>query len=122
MLDERGLRDVLGDVPEFAYLKSSPEKPILAEELARKREIWRTLIWATFLVIGVEFLVATLRPQRASPSAGDDRGPDAASPARWIARIGHTLRGAPAEEKAMRDKGCVGYLIRSCERGGVKGR
>ena len=102
MIDERRIRDILAAAPDLAYLESSPEKPILADELARKREIWRTLIWVTFLVICIEFLVSTLRPQRAVPSPGAGR--QARSPAGWAGRIRRTLSAAPTGPTANREE------------------
>lgn len=46
---------------EPIYLSSSAEQTQLSEHFASREEIWRYLIWAVFLIIGVEFLIATLR-------------------------------------------------------------
>jgi len=94
VLGEKEIRDVLAAASEFVYVHGSPHDPILAEQLTHKREIWRTLIWATFLVVGIEFLIATLRPQR-----GPDRHPgmgghglgETSRWRQWAERLGLTL-------------------------------
>lgn len=102
MMDEQEIREVLAGAPDMVYLRSSPEEPVLAEQLAHRREVWRTLIWATFLVIGIEFLVATLRPQREGPPLpGAPAGPSQTGAMQhWTALVRHALgaapRGAPA--------------------------
>jgi len=90
MANEAEIRQLLGNAPGLVYLRNSPENPILAEQLTRKREIWRTLIWVMFLVIGVEFLVATLRPPLAD--AAGARG----SASRTGGLTGRTGRILPA--------------------------
>ncbi len=64
MMNESQIREILTGVSELAYLRSLPEDTTLSEQLTSKREIWRTLIWICFLIIGMEFLMSTLRPQR----------------------------------------------------------
>jgi len=56
---------------EPRYLKGSPDDPLLAEAIGESREIWRNLIWLTFLVIGIEFALATgrLRAAQDRPAA-----------------------------------------------------
>jgi hypothetical protein len=44
------------------YLAGTAEDPVLTRRLTERQEIWRTLIWITLAVIGVEFFLATLRP------------------------------------------------------------
>ena len=97
MMDEQEIREVLAGAPEMVYLRSSPEEPVLAEQLAHRREIWRTLIWATFLVVGIEFLIATLRPRRDLPSLpGAGAGSHQTSGMKhWTTLIRHTLGAAP---------------------------
>ena len=63
-MTEEQIRGILSGVSEFAYLRSLPEDTMLTKQLTSKREIWRSLIWFSFLVIGIEFLFSTLRPQR----------------------------------------------------------
>lgn len=64
MMSESQIRQILTGVPELAYLRSMPEDTTLSEQLTYKREIWRTLIWLCFVIIGAEFLMSTLRPRR----------------------------------------------------------
>ena len=47
---------------EITVLRGSPDDPVLAEQLTQRHEIWRTLIWLMFIVMGAEFLLSTLRP------------------------------------------------------------
>ncbi len=92
-LGETEIRDLLARPHGFTYVRGSPEDPILAEQLTHKREIWRTLIWITFLVIGIEFLMATLRPQR-RPTRGAGLGGAVAETSRlrlWATSVAHTL-------------------------------
>jgi len=105
MMDERDIRKVLEGASEMVYLRSSPEEPVLAEQLARKREVWRTLIWVTFLVIGIEFLIATLRPQRdLPPLPGAPPGtPETGAVKHWTTLIRQTLSAAPRSTAAKRD-------------------
>ncbi|MFW6337004.1 MAG: hypothetical protein ACOC3G_07735, partial [Phycisphaeraceae bacterium] len=44
------------------YLAGTTDDPVLTRRLTERQEIWRTLIWITLAVIGVEFFLATLRP------------------------------------------------------------
>ena len=60
---EAEIRSFFAGSPKMQYLTGSPEKPIGSGEVAGRGEIWRILIWVTFLVIGVEFFLTTLRPQ-----------------------------------------------------------
>ena len=93
-LGEPQIRDLLARPPGFTYVRGSPEDPILAEQLTHKREIWRTLIWVTFLVIGIEFLMATLRPQRGpTPTSGLGGGAVAETNRfrQWAASVARTL-------------------------------
>jgi len=66
-LDEDGVRDLLAPAEELQYVHGSPDDPLLSKQLTHKHEIWRLLIWVTFLVIGVEFLMATLGPKGRTP-------------------------------------------------------
>ncbi|MEX0654774.1 MAG: BatA domain-containing protein [Phycisphaeraceae bacterium] len=61
MADEDAVRQAMAPA-EIAYLRGSADDPLLVEQLTHRREIWRTLIWLVFAVIGIEFLIATLRP------------------------------------------------------------
>ncbi len=44
------------------YLAGSPDDPVLRDALTQRSEIWRWLIWAMFIIIGVEFALSTLKP------------------------------------------------------------
>jgi hypothetical protein len=73
-LSEGQLRDTLAPAP-LVYLRGTSEDPVLSRQLTQKREIWRTLIWLMFAVIGVEFLLATLRPARLEAERLKEIGP-----------------------------------------------
>jgi len=64
---------------EAIYLEGQPDDPLLKAQLTQRREIWRSLIWIMFLVMGVEFLLSTLRVQRREAGTG----PRAAA-RRWL--------------------------------------
>ncbi len=106
MFDEAALRAVL-DRPDAdpdrgtMYLSSAPEDPVLIEQLRHKREIWRDLILAAFVVILIEFLLSTLAPAR------DDRGTRRRSSVRKRRSDGATERRRGEEEgtKARRHLG-----------------
>ncbi|HEX4141961.1 MAG TPA: BatA domain-containing protein [Pirellulales bacterium] len=53
----------------LTYLTGDPSDPVLSAQLHERHEIWRWMIWGMFAVIGVEFLLATLRS-----AAGDEAG------------------------------------------------
>lgn len=61
MLTEQQIHESVRPL-KISYLRGSTEDPDAAGQLRQKREIWRYLIWAMFAVIGLEFLLATLRP------------------------------------------------------------
>jgi hypothetical protein len=101
-LTEPQLRDLLKPV-SIAYLRGTHDDPVLKGQLTQKREIWRTLIWATFLVIGVEFLLSTLRPSKSRGVVPGARGPeldvDNDRPLRRAAgRVAAMLTGAGARD------------------------
>lgn len=60
-LGEVEIAELLAPVKPL-YLSGSPDDPTFKNQLTRRREIWRTLIWILFCVIGVEFFLSTLRP------------------------------------------------------------
>jgi hypothetical protein len=53
----------------ITYLTGNPSDPVLSAQLEERHEIWRWMIWGMFAVIGVEFLLATLRS-----AGGDETG------------------------------------------------
>ncbi|MCX5658139.1 MAG: VWA domain-containing protein [Planctomycetota bacterium] len=102
-------------------LRGSSDDPMLTQQLTQKREVWRTLIWVMFAVIGLEFFLSTLRPpaeRRAGSGTGAgpglangsadkaggkasslERGAAAPAPPRsFVRRLGGKLVGA-GEEK-----------------------
>jgi hypothetical protein len=68
------------------YLEGNPDDPLLTAQLTQRREIWRTLIWITFAVIGLEFFLSTLRTRHRSRSAS--------APQDWLQRV-DALGGLP---------------------------
>ena len=97
MFDEKKLRSLFAG-PDGAppanvrYLRGAPGDPVLHEQLRHKREIWRDLIIAAFVVILIEFLLSTLAPDR--ESAGDDSSsarPDRMM-GRWRRQVAVVLR------------------------------
>ena len=88
-LDEDGLRDILAPVEELQYVRGSPDDPVLNKQLTHKHEIWRLLIWATFLVIGIEFLMATLGPKGRTP--GEMPATGLARLKRWGGALARTV-------------------------------
>jgi hypothetical protein len=88
-------------------LSGTREDPMLTAQLTEQREVWRTLIWITFAVIGAEFLLSTLRPrstaarQAFGPSVGGAAEPAGARRARRLGgRLRETLRAGGAAARA----------------------
>ncbi len=77
-IDEPRVRELLAPTT-VTFMQADPDDPLLAQQLTAKRELWRTLIWITFAVIGAEFLMSTLRPrsdaQQRARALGGPRGP-----------------------------------------------
>ncbi len=73
MLDEPQMRQALAPI-EPVYLRASPQDPLIIEQLRQRSEIWRYLIWALFAIIGIEFLLATLRTGGEEAGAERRRG------------------------------------------------
>lgn len=67
-IDEAYLRELLPGV-DIAVIDASAEAQQLHGTIGEVREIWRPLIWLTIVIIGIEFLLSTLKGQR--PDAGD---------------------------------------------------
>ncbi len=93
-LSEAQMRQTLEPM-KITYLRGSSNDPVLASQLTQKREIWRTLIWVMFAVIGVEFLLATLRPSGPAVTRGPGR--PAGFRERLVQRINRLLAGASTE-------------------------
>ncbi|MDA0833520.1 MAG: VWA domain-containing protein [Planctomycetota bacterium] len=88
VIDESQLRELLPDV-ELSFIDASAEAQQLHGSIGEVREVWRPLIWLTFVIIGIEFLLATLKGQRAEDEQGPtmtDRMKDVASGA-WVGRM-----------------------------------
>ncbi len=62
VLREEQLRELL-PTANLTYVDASAEAQQLHGALGKEREIWRALIWMMFLIIGVEFTLATLGGQ-----------------------------------------------------------
>ncbi|MCE9592538.1 MAG: BatA and WFA domain-containing protein [Planctomycetes bacterium] len=77
-LKQERLNDLLRPA-KVVYLKGSPNDPVFAGELSRRSELWRTLIIAMFVVIGLEFALSTLKPDTRKPE--ESSGLDSRS--RW---------------------------------------
>lgn len=83
---------------ELTYLKGSPDDPVLAEQLTQRHEIWRALIWVMFIVIGIEFLLSTLKPIGAR-----DRRKGIAGGVRHLAERLGAKANVPPPAKVRRD-------------------
>lgn len=60
-LSDSQIQGLLQPTP-VTVIRGSSDDPMLSQQLTQKREIWRTLIWVMFAVIGLEFVLSTLRP------------------------------------------------------------
>jgi len=100
-MSEDQIREILAGASELAYLRSMPDDTILAEQLTGKREIWRTLIWLCFVVIGAEFFVATLRPRRELAPIAAGSMPSAGEGGLVRRSIRHVLRISGAAEQQV---------------------
>ena len=70
---------------DLTYLGSARGDPLLVEQLGRKQSLWRHFIGLTFVVILMEFLLATPRARQGADDEPTDRG---AALQRWGRRIG----------------------------------
>lgn len=96
--DEADLRAALAPA-EFVALRGEPDDPMLARHLNTRREIWRTLIWLTLLVIGLEFLLATLQPR---PTPQQQSAVATTRWHRWTRTLRTTLNPLHAREEPGR--------------------
>lgn len=58
-------------------LRGTSDDPMLVQQLTQKSEIWRKLIWVMFAVMGIEFVLSTLRPpadRRVGPNTAAKSG------------------------------------------------
>lgn len=88
MLDEKSLRILLPGA-ELTYVDASAEAQYEKGSLGQEREVWPVLIWAALLIMGIEFLFATVRGKRGE---GDDQTSVrqrilGMSPGSWVARM-----------------------------------
>lgn len=76
------------------YLQATAQDTRLSEHLSHREEIWRYLIWIVFLIIGVEFLIATLRVS-APDSQGSGANGQRSKFGQWIEASGllESIRG-----------------------------
>jgi hypothetical protein len=95
-LGEQQFRDLLPSA-KVTFVDASAEAQQLQGVIGSEQEVWRPLIALMFVVIGVEFLLATLRGQRKD---GDERGVGRRildlAPGTWVGRM--TGAGGPASE------------------------
>jgi hypothetical protein len=83
-MNEAELQETLRPM-KLAFVKGSAEDPTLVRQLRQQRELWRTLIWVMFAVMGLEFLLATLKPARRIADARAVAAGRAANPVRRFA-------------------------------------
>jgi hypothetical protein len=77
---------------KIVYLSGSPDDPVLRDQLTHRTEIWRYLIWAMFLVIGIEFMLSTLKPEEDNAEGGGGfRGSVRRFTRRWNSRINRAV-------------------------------
>ncbi len=95
-LGEQQFRDLLPSA-RVTFVDASAEAQQLQGIIGSEQEVWRPLIALMFVVIGVEFLLATLRGQRKD---GDERGVARRildlAPGTWVGRM--TGAGGQATE------------------------
>lgn len=72
--DREAFAKLIGPV-NYVHLKGTADDPILADQLTQRKEIWRTLIWAMFAVIALEFLLSTLSPGKPREVDGERKPP-----------------------------------------------
>ena len=70
-LDEPAIKTLFAPL-EPTYLAATSDDPIIIEQLTEKNEIWRILIWVTFAIIAIEFLLSTLSPAVRKKQAQND--------------------------------------------------
>ncbi|NQT92832.1 MAG: hypothetical protein HQ559_08730, partial [Lentisphaerae bacterium] len=79
--DEAGITTSLSPLP-LSYMEGDPDDPMLTAQLTERQEIWRALIWVTFFVVGIEFLLSTLRQRQQR-----DRSGVSGRARRWLAQF-----------------------------------
>jgi hypothetical protein len=88
MLDEKALRTLLPGA-ELTYVDASAEAQYEKGSLGKEHEVWPFLIWAAFLIIGIEFLFATTSGRRTEADEQTSVGQRLLqmSPGSWVARM-----------------------------------
>jgi hypothetical protein len=97
-VDEKGLRALL-PTAELTYVDASAEAQYEKGALGKEREVWPFLIWGLFLLIGAEFLFATVAGKRrdgGEPASVRERILQL-SPGSWVGRMTGAGRQEPAE-------------------------
>lgn len=88
MLDEKALRTLLPGA-ELTYVDASAEAQYEKGSLGQEREVWPILIWGALLLMGVEFLFATVSGKRgdADEQTSVRERILRMSPGSWVARM-----------------------------------
>jgi von Willebrand factor type A domain/Aerotolerance regulator N-terminal len=68
------IRKLLPREVKFTYVNASAEEQSLHGSIGKQTEVWPYLIWAVFIVIGVEFLLSTISGRRPSGEQGPGVG------------------------------------------------
>ncbi|MBI1367718.1 MAG: VWA domain-containing protein [Planctomycetes bacterium] len=96
-MNEANLRAIF-EPHKLVYLAGSPDDPVLTAQLTERKEIWRALIWTMFAVIGLEFLLSTLKPTSATGSTGGGMG---SAVRRFAERLGARSNVAPPKRRDL---------------------
>jgi len=99
---------LFGPEQAVTYLAGGSDDPEFRAQFAEQREIWRHMIWATFLVIGLEFLLATLRPARNTSPAGSDDALADRHRAPLRQRLGNLIQSAGFADPRSRQRTAAG--------------
>jgi hypothetical protein len=96
LLDEAEVRAILPKEIKFTWFDATAETQARLGRLGRKTEVWTWLIWAVFLLIGVEFLLSTLGGSRRRGEEGPGLGERVmeVSTGAWVGK----MTGAPGGE------------------------
>jgi hypothetical protein len=98
MLDEKGLRELLPGA-ELTYVDASAEAQYDKGSLGKEHEVWPILIWGLFLLIGVEFMFATVSGKRRDVDEQTSVRERilAMSPGSWVGRMTGAQREGSSE-------------------------
>lgn len=88
MLDEKALRSLLPGA-ELTYVDASAEAQYEKGSLGKEREVWPILIWGALLIMGMEFLFATVSGKRGEVEEQTSVRERilGMSPGSWVARM-----------------------------------